>query len=1075
MLKKFFPIFFIFFFFVFQIFAQGSPIVRFPSLSPDGSQISFSYQGDIWTMPVSGGIARRLTIHESYESKPQWSSDGKQILFQGNRFGNNDLFVTDANGSVPKRLTHHSTNDGDARWGIDGEIIFNTRRAFQQVEREQEIHSVNKNGGTPHRIMDAVGLMPSPSPDGNYIMFIKGNCRVEREAYTGPAHRSLWLYNRNSETYMEMTEFEGQEVYPDWGGEEVYFLRAVDGRYNIFKLNINADSKNPDRLVQLTKFKDEGIRYFDVNEDGSTIVFERGENIYTMNTKSKKVSKALKIQVTQDYRFDPIEHKTYSKSATSFALSPNEKQIAFIVRGELFIKLNNKEKKRSVQLTDHPFRDKEPVWLNDTTLLFVSDREGKFDLYAVHSSDSKEVDLFKTFKTSVKKISNGVEDEEGIVISTDRKRIAYRRGRGTLVVADISPQGNLTNEKILMDGWATPSGVSWSPDSKWLAYAASDLEFNREIYIHHADGNQKPVNVSLHPRSDSSPKWTRDGSKLGFISSRNNGDSDVWFVWLKKEDWEKTKQDWEDSDEDILNKGKGKKGDKKKDKKVEPIQIDFEDIHERIEQVTRLAGNEGNLMVSKDGESFYFTTNGGGRAGSSGPSSLMSVKWNGEEIKTVVKKIDISNLSMDKGGNFLYGIRRGGSLTKIKVEGGKQEGLGFQAKLDINHREERKQIFEEGWRRLRDGFYDPNFHGQDWNKLRAKYYDRCMNASTRQDFQTFYNEMLGQLNASHMGMRGGMSPEDLQRERTGLLGIEVEPTSQGVKVISVVPGTPADRMESKLNIGDVILSVDGENISTNNNFYSFLNGKTNERILLNVVTAAGSSRDVIIRPTSSLRTALYNDWVKERKRLTEKYSNGKLGYIHIRGMNWTSFERFERELTASGLGKEGLVIDVRFNGGGWTTDMLMTVLSVRQHSYTVPRGAAKSLEKEHLKFTETYPFGERLPLSSWTRPSIALCNENSYSNAEIFSHAYKQLGIGTLVGKPTFGAVISTGGSGLLDGSFVRMPFRAWYVKATKKNMEWGPAVPDIEVQNSANGKAKGEDEQLRKAVSVLLEQIESK
>ena len=218
MLKKFFPIFFIFFFFVFQIFAQGSPIVRFPSLSPDGSQISFSYQGDIWTMPVSGGIARRLTIHESYESKPQWSSDGKQILFQGNRFGNNDLFVIDANGSVPKRLTHHSTNDGDARWGIDGEIIFNTRRAFQQVEREQEIHSVNKNGGTPHRIMDAVGLMPSPSPDGNYIMFIKGNCRVEREAYTGPAHRSLWLYNRNSETYMEMTEFEGQEVYPDWGG-----------------------------------------------------------------------------------------------------------------------------------------------------------------------------------------------------------------------------------------------------------------------------------------------------------------------------------------------------------------------------------------------------------------------------------------------------------------------------------------------------------------------------------------------------------------------------------------------------------------------------------------------------------------------------------------------------------------------------------------------------------------------------------------------------------------------------------------------------------------------------------------
>ena len=273
----------------------------------------------------------------------------------------------------------------------------------------------------------------------------------------------------------------------------------------------------------------------------------------------------------------------------------------------------------------------------------------------------------------------------------------------------------------------------------------------------------------------------------------------------------------------------------------------------------------------------------------------------------------------------------------------------------------------------------------------------------------------------------------------------------------------------------MIRSIDGKNISATNNFYSFLNGKTNERILLEVVDAAGVSREVIIRPTGSLRTALYNDWVKERKRLTEKYSNGRLGYIHIRGMNWSSFERFERELTASGLGKEGLVIDVRFNCGGWTTDMLMTVLSVRQHSYTVPRGAAKSLEKEHLNFTEKYPFGERLPLSSWTKPSIALCNENSYSNAEIFSHAYKQLGLGTLVGQPTFGAVISTGGAGLLDGSFVRMPFRAWYVKATKKNMEWGPAVPDIEVQNSADGKAKGEDEQLKKAVDVLLGQIKNK
>ena len=190
-------------------------------------------------------------------------------------------------------------------------------------------------------------------------------------------------------------------------------------------------------------------------------------------------------------------------------------------------------------------------------------------------------------------------------------------------------------------------------------------------------------------------------------------------------------------------------------------------------------------------------------------------------------------------------------------------------------------------------------------------------------------------------------------------------------------------------------------------------------------------------------------------------------------MNWQSFERFERELTASGLGKEGIVIDVRFNGGGWTTDMLMAVLNVRQHSFTIPRGAAKSLENEKDDFRNTYPFGERLPLSSWTKPSIALCNENSYSNAEIFSHAYQSLGHGTLVGRPTFGAVISTGGAGLLNGKSVRMPFRAWYVKSTNKNMEHGPAVPDIEVFNLPDSKAKGQDPQLQRAVEQLLSEVE--
>jgi C-terminal processing protease CtpA/Prc len=286
----------------------------------------------------------------------------------------------------------------------------------------------------------------------------------------------------------------------------------------------------------------------------------------------------------------------------------------------------------------------------------------------------------------------------------------------------------------------------------------------------------------------------------------------------------------------------------------------------------------------------------------------------------------------------------------------------------------------------------------------------------------------------------------------------------------VVYDSPADKTESKLQVGDVITAVNQNTIGSSDNFFAHLEGVANERTMLSV-NRGGDDIEMIIWPTNSLRNELYNEWVEDRRKLVNDYSDGKLGYLHIQGMNWTSFERFERELMAAGYGKEGIVIDVRYNGGGWTTDYLMAVLNVDQHAYTIPRGAAKSL-KEHKQYKENYPFGERLPLASWTKPSIALCNQNSYSNAEIFSHAYKTLDLGTLVGTPTFGAVISTGGARLQDGSLVRLPFRAWYVKATQENMENGPAVPDIVIDNPPAYKAKNIDPQLKRAVQELLGQL---
>jgi len=1052
--------------FTIQIQAQEASLMRFPALSPDGKALAFSYQGDIWTVSTDGGIARRLTIHESYESHPRWSPDGKSIAFQGNRFGHNDIFVMAASGSAPKRITYHSTADRMPSWTNDNQLLFETTRNYRQVEWDTEIHTVNANGGTPHRFMDAFGMEPTLSSNGRYMAFIRGACRVTREAYTGPANRNIWIFDTQNNTYQAITEHSSQETAPRWdNNQQLYFLSAASGRYNIHRLSISTNGQKAGKEEALTHFKDEGIRHFDVSANGQYLVLERGDGIYIKNIDTRSKPRRINISVSYDDRFDPITHEKLTSKATEMAVSPNQKHVLIGIRGEIFIRANDKDKKRTVQLTNHPHRDQNADWLNDSTIIFISDRSGNKDLYLLQSSDTAEVNLLRSMKHSTKKILSTDLEEESFILSPNREQMAIIRNRHSLVVVDIDSTGMISNEKTILNGWATPRDLAWSPDGKWLAYSLSDLNFNHEIYIQAADGTGQAVNVSMHPRTDSNPFWSADGSKLGFQSIRNNGDADIWFAWLTEEDWEKSKQEWEE-DEDEEQKNENEDGDT-----VQPITIDLENIHQRLVQVTSFPGDEDDMVMSSDGETFFFTTNNDKGSESSGKVELKSIKWDGTDLKTLSSDMPLRKLSIDEKGKNLYLLNKRGMISKMKVDGGKSESLSFSAKMNIDHYRERQQIIDEVWRSLKHGFYDPKFHGQDWTALREKYEPLALAASTDQDFRDMLNTMLGQLNASHMGVYGS-GPEETQKEQTGYLGIEVKPVSSGVQISRIVPHTAADRKASRLEVGEIITTINGKQLGSKTNFYAHLVDTRNERTLLIVRNTAGQEREVIIRPQSSIRNALYEEWVNERKRLTEEYSSGRLGYIHIRGMNWRSFERFERELTASGLGKDGIVIDVRYNGGGWTTDMLMTVLNVRQHAYTVPRGATDDLDKNHQNFKHSYPYGERLPFAALTKPSVALCNQNSYSNAEIFSHAFKQLNHGTLVGMPTFGAVISTGGQRLINGSFVRMPFRGWYVKATGENMELSPAVPDIELENAADSKAKGKDEQLNKAIEVLLEQL---
>ncbi|TVQ45042.1 MAG: PDZ domain-containing protein [Saprospirales bacterium] len=1053
------------------LLAQAEILARHPAISPDGKTISFSYQGDIWTAPFEGGTSLRLTLHESYEYNPRFTKDGKHIIFTGNRHGNNDLFRVSTDGSQIERLTWHSASDMNPGMQADGTIFFNTRRAYAVVEREPEVYKIEPGQSTPYRALDALGFNPTPTDDGRLIALEKGTAPQNREPYTGPARRNIFIYNTARSQYHQITEAEAMHVLPRWSGRTLYYISTQSGIYNIYRQEITNNGQKRGEAEQLTDFEDSGVRHFDISADGKRIVFERKVGLFSLNTESGEIA-PIKVGVTRDFRFYPEEKKTFTSDANQYAISPDGKNAALTIRGEIFLTVNNKDHNNTVALTDHAARDENPDWLSDSTLLFTSDRDGKFDIYAVRSSDPENGNIFRTLFRETVRLTDMEEDVMNYWLSNSKDQIAIQVGRGRLYIADIDSSASISNYRLLIDGWAAPGGLVWSPDDQWLAYSMPDLNFNTEIYIHPVDNSMERVNISMHPRRDLNPFWSKDGSKLGFVSDRNNQDYDIWFVWLKKEDWERTRAEWRDidvfGDEGIVVKN-GNENDEEENGEEEEenefIQIDFDRIHDRLVQVTRDVGNEWNLRISPDGETFYFTGNVANN------NALQSIKWDGTDRKTIVENFRGGSLHLSDDGKDIYFLDRG-RLQKVSASGGRPDNIPYSARMTIRHQEEMDQMFEEGWRVLGMGFYDPQFHGRDWNQLKDRYKPKAMVASTRQDFRDMFNHMLGQLDASHMGMFGG-NPEETQADRTGNLGIEVKPVRNGMEVTRVVPMSPADRSVSRLNVGDVISSVNGTQLNPELNFYSLFDETANDRISLRVRRSGGNTEDLIIRPTASINRELYEEWIEQRRQITEKASNGRLGYIHIRGMNLPSFERFERELMASGYGKEGVVIDVRYNGGGFTTDLLMAILNTRQHSYTIPRGATPDIEANKSDFRSNYPFSERLPFPVLMKPSITLINESSYSNAEIFAHAYKDLGHGELVGQPTFGAVISTGAHRLVDGTRVRMPFRGWWTFANDENMEQIPAKPNHYVVNPPDAKGKGEDPQLIKAVQLLLQQID--
>ena len=824
----------------------GILFVRYPAPSPDAKTIAFSFQGDLWQVPSGGGKAVRLTVHEAYEGYPVWSPDGSEIAFSSDRFGNDDIYVIPAGGGVAQRLTFFSGGDRMCDWLPDGEtVVFASNRDFY-YGRMPVLYKVGRQGGTPVKLAALYANEGKISPDGRRLVFTRGRYGWERKRYRGTSSTDLWLYDFTTEEIKRLTTHEGNDRCPMWApdGDKIFYLTDEDGIFNIWEMDIETLEKK-----QITHHQTDGVRFPSISGDGNLIAYEHLFDIWAVDPLEGTPQK-IKITAPTDEKINLVEWKTFTNQATDMAVSPDEKEIAFVVRGEVFAMKNKEKAGKAMRITDTPDRESEIVWSpNGDTLIYVSDRNGNRDLFMVTPADTTQGKLHKALKTKTIQLTQSEEEESDPQFSPDGKKLAYIHGLGDIMIRDMKTGRTRT----LIEGWNEPQ-YAWSPDGRWIAFSREDAEFNADIWIIPAEGGEA-VNITQNPDQDIRPVWSQDGRKLGFISDQIANNNDVWFVFLRQEDEEKTREDLEEENDDK----------KKKDEKVH-VRIDFEDIHLRVRRTTSIGSTETSLAISPDGETFAFV------ADVKGERDLWAVKWDGTELKQITKGGQSpSRIQWSKDGKTLTYLSKG-RFRAVSPEGKNGKSLAFSARMDIDHRAERLQKFDEGWRTLYRRFYDPDFHGADWEAMKTKYRPVAAEQATLREFNNVVSLMIGELNASHLSIRG---PAQGPRTTTGMLGLRFDESyrGNGLKVEGVMPKGPCDKENARVEPGEVLLSIDGHTIQEHTNIHELLNEKAGERVLIEVALKNRKTRrSLIVMPvTPGQFTDLeYDRWVKAKRAKVEE-------------------------------------------------------------------------------------------------------------------------------------------------------------------------------------------------------------
>ena len=1025
-----------------------------PTLAPDADFIIFSYDSDLWKVTTEGGNAQRLTAMQGNETNPSISPDGKWVAFSSNQYGNSDVYLMPIKGGTITQLTFHDSNDVVSSWSWDNSKIYFTSGRYNNITT----YSVNIDGGTPERVFDHYfntihNVIENPLNDEIYFNESWESGRfAHRKRYKGDYNPDIKSYNTKTKEFKKHTTYRGKDfaVTFDKSGNLYFKSDEANGEYNLYTIQ-NGEKK------QLTTFET-SIMWPKVSANGKKIVFRRDYQIHVYDVASGKTSKPT-INIIKNNTLEKEQSYTIKGKISNFDVSSDEKKMAFVSRGKLFI--SDIEGKFVKEIKTNPNEAVQEVkWLkNNKTLLYSQSYKGYYNWFIIDADGtSKEKQLTKVTKNN-----------RQITLNSDVSKGVYLSGRNDICLLDLT---TFKNEIIVSDElWAfNNSNPYFSPDDKYIIYNAY-RDFETDVFTYNL-ASKKIENLTNTKVSESEPIWSPDGKYVYFSSDKlqpnypfGTTNSKIYQMALDKFEapfkLEEVSKLFKEEDKKAEKKdSKDKKGDDKKEepkKELPKVTINTNGLMDRLTQISPNFGQQQSpAIITKDKKTYilYITNHSEGK-----PQLWKTTIEPFEKNKTEqLSDKTIRNYQLVESKKNTY-ILISGTINTLDVAGNKLKDIAIDSKFEKSLSKEFTQMYYEAWAGMEENFYNENFHGQDWQKLRDQYAAFLPYITNRAQLRLIFNDMLGELNTSHFGFSSNGKEEDIfYGTRSLATGINFD-NKNPFEVSSIIKESPVDITGKNLRKGDKLVAVNGEKINTSKNREGYFTAPS----FLNEVTLTfernGTEFNVNIHPASSgsIRNLMYDEWQDKNQQYVDTKSNNRIAYVHMKNMGGGELQKFKEDLVSSTeADKDALILDLRYNTGGNVHDEVLRFLSQRTYLNWKYR-EGKLAKQSNFGYSD--------------KPIILLINEQSLSDAEMTAAGFKELGLGKIIGTETYRWIIFTSGKGLVDGSFYRLPSWGCYT-LDGQNLETEGVSPDIYIGESFNDRLTGNQPQLDKAIEVILNEL---